>query len=298
MKRRDIGLLFLLGALWGASFILIRIAAPALGAFVLVAIRTLIGGGSLLIYAWLIQRETDVLAHWKQFLILGALNSAVPFLLISEAERTLSAPLAAILNASTPMFGAVIAALWLGDRLTVTRIAGLLLGVAGVAVVVGVDEQIVSNVGWLSALMVLTASFFYGLGTTYAKVTFKGVSTLTLAIGQLLGAGALLIVPTTTQLPAVEWTSAAIIASLILALMSTAFAYLLYFTLLKNVGPTNTTTVTFIVPFFSILWGALFLQEHVEPIQFAGLLIILVSLTLVTGFRVGALTRVPMGAAR
>jgi drug/metabolite transporter (DMT)-like permease len=297
MKLRDVGLLFLLGSLWGASFILIRIAAPALGAVVLVALRTLVGGSALLLYAIAAQRQADVRAHWKQFLILGALNSAIPFVLISEAERTLTAPIAAILNASTPLFGAVIASVWLRDRLTFMRIVGLLLGVAGVAVVVGVDEVIVSNVGWLSAVMVLAASCFYGLGTTYAKVMFKGVPTLTLAIGQLLGAGVLLVLPAAPQLPAIAWTPTVLGASLFLALVCTSVAYLLYFTLLASAGPTNTMTVTFIVPFFSILWGAIFLGEHIETVQFVGLLIILVSLVMVTGFRLSFLLPRPLASA-
>ncbi len=296
MRARDIGLLFILAALWGASFLYIRLAVDALGPFALVAARTLIAAAALLIFARLSGRTVTLREHWRQFAILGALNSAIPFVLIAAAEQSITASLASILNATTPLFSAVVAAVWLHDRLTPARIIGLLLGLAGVAVVVGlirlpgapVGEQAVFTLTLDNALAVamsLGGALFYALGSSYARVRLRGASTYSLAIGQQLAAGLLVLPLAAADPPGGALTPVIIAAVLALALLSTSLAYLIYFTLLARVGPTNTLTVTFLVPFFGIFWGALLLNEQIGWGQIIGMLLIVGSLILVTGFR-------------
>lgn len=137
MKPADTIRLLVLSALWGGSFIFMRVAVPALGPFVLVFCRVGLAGIVLLVYARLSGQQLDLRARWRQYAVIGLLNSALPFVLISTAELHLTASLAAILNATTPLFSAFFAALWLGDPLTACKIGGITLGLLGVSIVMG-----------------------------------------------------------------------------------------------------------------------------------------------------------------
>lgn len=286
MKTRDIQALFLLAALWGASFLFIRITAPALGPVVMVDLRVLLAVMVLVVYAGLTRQSIELRRKWQQFLILGAINSVVPFILIATAELTLTASLGAILNATTPLFSAITAALWGNDRFTLKKLLGLLLGLAGVTIVVGWNPLAINITVILSALAVLLGSLSYGLGSVYAKLNFKTSTPLSLAIGQQLAAGVILAPLAVVNLSQ-KWPSLEVVLCLLgLAFFSTAIAYLLYFKLLASAGPTNTTSVTLLVPIFGITWGAIFLGEPVGLGVGVGFGVILVSLFLVTGFKV------------
>lgn len=288
MSTKDLGALLLLAMLWGGSFLFIRVAVPALGPFALMEGRTALAATVLLLCALVVGRLPKLRAHWKEFLILGAVNSAAPFTLIAFAQLELTASLAAILNSTTVLFTALVAAAWMGEPLTTGKLAGVLLGVAGVAVLVGWDPVALSGTVMVSIAAMLVASFFYAVGSTYAKKTFAGRPPLEMAIGQQGGAALVLIIPALATLPPVpmpggapSWTVA--LCLLGLALLSTAVAYLLYFRLLANVGPTSTVTVTFLVPVFGLLFGVGLLGEPLHAGTLAGLGIILLSVALVTG---------------
>ena len=188
MGWKDIVRLMLLASLWGASYLFIRIAVPQLGPFLLMDLRVLIGSGTLLLYAFILRRLPDLRRRWKQYLLLGTINSAIPFTLIAASELYIPSSLAAILNATTPMFTAVVAALWLKDPLTWKKGGGLLLGFIGVAVLVGWSPIPVEKTVLLSVAVMLAASFSYAVGGVYAKKAFPDAPPLTLAIGQLGGA--------------------------------------------------------------------------------------------------------------
>lgn len=285
MKTRDVGLLFLLAAFWGASFIFIGISAPVLGPFVLVFVRTSVATLVLIVYARATGQPITLRQHGWKFLLLGLLNVAIPFALISTAELHISSAMASILNATTPLWGALVVAVWLKEPLTPTRIGGLLLGIVGVGMVVGLQHEELSTWFLIAVIMMLTASFFYAFGTTYGKTNFKGSQPLTMAIGQV-GSAALIMLPLAVANPPTQpITTNVIVAMLLLAVVSTAIAYLIYFTLLSSAGATNTMTVTFLSPFFSILWAWLFVGETIGVMQFVGLLVILAGLFLVTGYR-------------
>ncbi|WP_102127944.1 DMT family transporter [Deinococcus planocerae] len=285
MTPRDLTALLVLSALWGGSFLFMRIAAPALGPVLLIELRVLIAGLALLAFALATRALPGFRSRWKHFLVIGVINSALPFVLIATAELHITASLAATLNATTPLFGVLAAALWLGERLTWGKGAGLLLGLLGVAVLVGLGPMALTPVVWLSIGASLLGALSYGVAAVYTRKNMRGTPPLALALySQLLAAGVLL--------PAVPFTwpdqapSGVVIASVLaLALLSTAVAYLLYFGLIQRVGPTKATMVTYLSPAFGILWGVLLLREPLSVWTFVGFGLILVSVALITGVR-------------
>jgi drug/metabolite transporter (DMT)-like permease len=287
MRHKDLGALMLLGALWGGSFLFIRVAVPALGPFVLMDLRVGLAVVALTLYAVAVGRPSKLRARWREFLIIGTVNTAIPFSLIAAAEIYLTASLAAILNSTTVLFTALVAAVWMGDPLTMRKVVGVILGIVGVAVLVGWDPIELSGVVLLSVGAMLAASLSYALGAVYIKRTFKGIPPLSMSLGQLTG-GALVLLPlAAASLPGERPSAAVALSVLGLALLSTAVAYLLYFRLIENVGPTSTVTVTLLVPLFGLLFGVLLLDEPFGWGTLAGLAIILSSVTLVTGIGLG-----------
>src|SRR5215213_5765182 len=287
MRPRDFAGLALLGALWGGSFLFIRVAVPALGPFLLVELRVGLAAAALLLYALAAGRVPKIRSRWRSFLILGFFNAAVPFSLISAAEIHLTASLAAILNSTTVMFTAIVATVWMGDALTVKKAVGIVLGIVGVTVLVGWDPLPLNGVVLLAVAAMLIASLSYALGATYAKWSFSGIPPLGMAFGQLGGAVSLLLPLAVVSLPE-EVPSAVVTLSMLgLALLSTAVAYLIYFRLIENVGPTSTVTVTLLVPVFGLLFGVLLLDEPFGLGTLAGLGIILTSVVLITGIERG-----------
>jgi drug/metabolite transporter (DMT)-like permease len=215
--------------------------------------------------------------------VLGAVNSAAPFVLISAAELHLTASLAAILNATSPLFGAVIAAMWLKDRLTPRKVAALILGLAGVGVLAGWSPLTLSAVVVLSISASLLGAASYGLASVYTKARVRDASPLGLAAGSQLAASLLLLPLTPFTLPPAPPSTSVMLVVLVLGLVCTALAYLLYFRLVIDVGPVKALTVTFLVPVFGVTWGALLLGETITWSTVAGCVIILVSTALVTG---------------
>jgi drug/metabolite transporter (DMT)-like permease len=283
MGPRDLGALVLLSALWGASFIYIRVAVPALGPFVLVELRVGLAAVVLALCAALLGRLPKLRCRWRQFALLGAVNVAIPFSLISAAEINLTASLAAILNSTTVMFTAVVAAVWMGDALTARKLVGVALGIAGVTVLVGWDPIAMNWVVALSVGAMLAASLAYALGSVYAKRTFADSPPLAIASGQLTAAAMLMVPLAAVSAPEQSPSTIVVLSVLGLALPSTAVAYMLYFRLIANVGPTSTSTVTLLVPLFGLLFGVVLLDEPVGVGTLAGLVLILSSVILITG---------------
>src|SRR5829696_1609243 len=273
----------MLSALWGGSFLFIRVAVPALGPFLLVGLRVGLAAAVLTLYALAIGRVPKIRTRWRSFLVLGFLNAAVPFSLISAAEIYLTASLAAILNSTTVMFTAIVAAVWMGDVITARKAIGIVLGIAGVTVLVGWDPLPLNGLVLLAVAAMLIASLSYALGATYAKQSFSGIPPLGMAIGQLCGAVVLLVPLAAVSVPAEAPSFVVALSILGLALLSTAVAYLIYFRLIENVGPTSTVTVTLLVPVFGLLFGVFLLDEPFGPGTLAGLGIILISVVLITG---------------
>lgn len=281
MTLKDTGALLLLSALWGGSFLFMRIAAPALGPILLIALRVGIAAAALLGYGLLTRRLPSLGQAWRQYLVVGIINSALPFVLISTAELHLPASVAGVLNATTPLFGALAASLWLGERLSPTKLGGLLLGFAGVVVMVGLYPMGVTTETLLSVGASLLAAISYGLAAVYTRRALPGGQPFALATYSQMFAALVLLPIVPFAMPQQAPSGLVIGSVLALSLLSTAFAYVLYFHLIVTVGPTKATMVTYLAPAFGMLWGSLFLQEPLGLGTFAGFALILASVALV-----------------
>jgi drug/metabolite transporter (DMT)-like permease len=289
-------LLLGLAALWGGSYLCIRVAAPVLGTLPVVALRVSIACLALLGYAAVRRDFPDFRAWWKAFLVLGLLNNAIPFVLAANAVISLNASVAAILNATTPLFTAIVAAVWLGEVFDARRVAGVALGIAGVAIIVGWSPLPVTGTAILAVGQALLAALSYGLAAVYARRRFVGSRSLHTAVGQLAGSSLLLVPLAFVAPPTGEVTARIVIAVLGLALACTALGYLIYFHLIANAGATQAATVTFLIPGFSTFWGATLLGEPLGAGLFVGLAVILAGVWLVIGPRRSA--QVKVGATR
>jgi drug/metabolite transporter (DMT)-like permease len=276
-------MLVTLAAAWGASFLFIAIAVEDLGAIGVAEGRVVLAVAGLVAYAAAVRRLPALRARWRGYLVLGTINAALPFALISAAEETIPASLAAIVNATAPLFSAVGAALWLSQPMGRRGAAGLGLGVAGVALVVGLAPVHLTTETVLAIAACLAAAAAYAVGGHLVKLRFTGESPLALAIGQQLGA-MLVLAPFLAALPPRQAPSAgALWAMLGLGLVCTAFAYILYFRLIAELGATSALTVTYLVPVFGVLWAALFRGEHITGGMVAGAAVVLGGVLLVAG---------------
>jgi drug/metabolite transporter (DMT)-like permease len=286
MNTKEISALFLLAALWGASFLFMRIASPVIGPVLTIELRVLIAGLVLLLYVWMFKKSVELKAYWKQYLIVGALNAAIPFTLIAAATLHLPASVAAILNSTTPLFTALVSRWFLHEPLDAKKWIGIGLGIAGVFALVGWSPVPLSMQTVFSALLSILAAFSYGCGGVYAKKAFTGVSSLSLSIGQQLGAAVVLIPLAAFDIPTKQVSPLVVYSILGLAVFCTAIAYLFYFYLLANVGPTKTLSVTFLVPVFGVIWGMIFLHEKITIGMIGGLAIILTSIFLLSDVKI------------
>lgn len=297
MKPGNVALLLVLAALWGGSYLCIRVAAPVLGTLPTVALRVSIACVALLAYAAMLRDLPDFRSWWRAFLALGLLNNAIPFVLIAHAVISLNASVAAILNATTPLFTAIVAAIWLGEVFDARRAAGVALGIGGVAIIVGWSPLPVSGRAMLAVAQALVAALSYGLAAVYARRRFAGARSLHTAVGQLAGSSALLVPLAFVAPPTGVPTLRVVVAVLALALACTALGYLIYFHLIANAGATQAATVTFLIPCFSTLWGAMFLDEPLGMGLFVGLAVILGGVWLVIGPRQGVRGKIGVAQA-
>ncbi|ROO86417.1 drug/metabolite transporter (DMT)-like permease [Actinocorallia herbida] len=281
----DFVYLLAVGALWGASFLFMREAAPVLGPVSMTEARVLLAGLALLAVGLLLRKVPDIRRDLGGFLILGALMAAFPFTLIGVAELEITASLAAILNATTPLFALAVTAVRRRVRPSGPQIAGVLLGVAGVAVLVGLGPLHIDGMMLLAVGASLLAALFYALGGVYTKIRFPDTHPLVTATGQNLAAAAILLVPS-LALPPRETPSGGIVLSVVtLALASTALGFFLFFRLVTRMGPTGALSVTFLVPLFGLLWGTAFLGEPLSWSMPFGMAMVLAAVFLVTDRR-------------
>ena len=276
MRRADAVRLVALAAIWGASFLFMRIAAPALGPLATADLRMLTAGGALAAWFSLTGFDPQWRRWWRYYLLIGSLTSAAPFLLWAYAALELSAGLLSVINATSPMWGALLSALVLRDRLSAQRTGGLILGVAGVALVSG--PQAAS--GWLGIAAALAAAFCYGVAGVVMRKSGRDTTARGMAVGTQV-MGGVLFLPLLAIAPPAEFPAAALASVLALGLVCTAIAYLLYFRLIADIGPTSALTVTYLIPPFGVLWGALFLGEAVTATTIVGALIVIAGTVLV-----------------
>ncbi|QGZ61166.1 DMT family transporter [Paraburkholderia acidisoli] len=294
MNPIELAQLVFLAALWGGSFLFIRVGVTDFGVAPLMALRVGIGAAFLLIVLFSRRPAREALGTLRArawpLLIVGILNSAAPFCLFAWAELTLSAGVTSVINATTPLWGAVVAYVWLKDRLSGPRIVGLVIGFAGVLALVW--DQIATRAGngasttsaALAALAALVAAALYGVAASYTKRHLTGVDPLTVAAGTMSAATIVLAPFAVATWPAAPVSLHAWAAVLSLGVACTGVAYLLFFRLIASIGPARAITVTFVIPVFGILWGALFLGEGVSVGMVEACVAILIGTALATGF--------------
>ena len=285
MQTSDRVALVLLGALWSGGFLFTRIAVPAFGPLALVDLRVLIAGVALLL--WVIARGElpPFWRRWREYLMLGALNVALPFTLIAWAALTLSASLGSILLATVPLFSAPIAAHQLNERVSGRQAVGLIVGFIGVAILVGLRPLSLTPAFVAAVCALLGAAALYAIGGVYTARRFTGASPVESTIGQQFGAFVLLL-PFALAAPPRAWPPpSAIIALLILAVFSSVLAYLLFFRLISSVGATATATVSYLIPLFGTIWAVVVAQEQIGLETLVGMLVIMCGVLLATGMR-------------
>ena len=283
MRPRDLADLLVLAALWGGSFLFMRMSAGEFGPLALGAVRVVGASAFLLPLLALRQGLGDLRRHWPAILLVGLTNSAIPFLCFGYAALSISAGLSSIFNATTPLFGALIAWAWLGDRLTSARAAGLAIGFAGVLWLAWDKASFKpGGTGW-AVLACLLATLLYGFSASFTKKHLTGVPPLALAAGSQLAAAVLLVPLSLAWWPATPPSARAWLAAAALAVLCTGVAYILFFRLVARVGAARTITVTFLIPVFAVLWGALFLSESLTRVMALGCAVILLGTGLTTG---------------
>ncbi len=279
MGARDIVEWLLLGALWGASFLFMRVASPEFGPIALIAMRVSMGA-VFLVAPLLVRHELPLIfRYWKQLAILGALNSAIPFTLFAYATLSMTAGDAAVLNATAPLFGGLIGYAWFREVLSRQKVAGLVVGFGGVVILVWGKLSGIANVTPL--LAGLAAATLYGLAAHYSKRALKNAPPLVVSTGSLIAASLMLLPLAVFTWPATAPSSKSWLCVAALGLGCTAIAYLLYFRLLRNVGTSKAMTVAYLIPVFGILWGFLLLNESITLATWIGGLTVLAGTTLV-----------------
>lgn len=288
MDTASLARLLLLAAIWGASFLFMRVAAPVMGPVPLIFMRVGLAALFLLAVAARLRRPLEVARHGRHYLLLGLLNSALPFLLFAFAARTVSASLLSVLNATAPIWAALIGALWTRQGLAPRQAGGMLLGLAGVTLLAGVEALVLPRGGWLAVLAGLGAAFSYGLATNYAKRAAP-VEPMANAHGSMWAA-TLWLLPfmAVVPVPAGTWTPWLASSVILLGVLCSGVAYLLYFRLIADLGAARALTVTYLIPLFGILWGNLFLGETMGWHTVMGCVAVLTGTALVTGFSLGS----------
>ena len=270
MRILDIAELLLLAALWGGSFLFMRIAAPVLGPVWLIEFRVLLAGLVLLPNLARLDLLRQVRTHLMPLLVVGCINSAIPFLLLAFASVSLPAGFTSILNATAPLFGAIVAWLWLQEKFTLPRRLGFILGFTGVVILVG-WKAIATTPNFLVAVSAgLLAALMYAISAPYIKQNLAGVPSLVVTTGSQLGAAFVLLPMLPFTVPQQTPSMAVAISVMALALLSTTLAYILYFRLIRKIGSTKALTVAYLIPLFAMLWGALVLQEAVTVSMILG----------------------------
>ena len=282
MKVSDALLLILLAAIWGSSFVFMRATADVFGPIALIAIRISIA--ALFLLAFLLQKKQrkEFFDHWKILFLVGSINSAIPFSLLAYASLHLSSGTVSILNAITPVFTALIAHFWLKNIMTKLQFFGMAISISGLLFLVW-DKISWSIDSWFPLLTGVAAGLLYGIASTTTKKYLSDVSVMTSTAGSLLFSAILIIIVSLFFLPdfnnihSIDWLYA-----ITLGILCTAIAFIIYFKLVKNIGPATTASVTFLIPIFAFLWGYILLDELVTTRMWIATGIILLGMGFVT----------------
>jgi drug/metabolite transporter (DMT)-like permease len=285
MRRSDLLSLVLVAAIWGASYLFIRVAAPEFGPLAMAGVRASLA--SLLMLPLLLWRRlgADLLRHWRGIALVGLTNVALPFVFFNFAALSIPAGLSSILSATTPLFAALIGALWLGEPLGRMRMAGMAIGFAGVFLLVADKLHLQHGMPatLLAALACLGATLLYGFTGNFMRKHLSTAQPMTIAAGSQFFALAYLALPTALTWPAQQPSPHAWGALLALAALCTTFAYVLFYGLIARLGASRAMSALFLIPAFGVLWGSLFLHERFTLPMGLSCAVILFGCALTTG---------------
>lgn len=283
MSAPDLVKLVFLSAIWGGSFIFLRVAVPELGPMLTALVRTTVAGAALMAFAL----ATGVTMEWrrnlKPFAIVGLFAGVLPFTCFSFAALHLPAAHSAVLNATAPLFGAAFSVAWLAERLTLRKVVGLLLGITGVVILVGAGALPLDRATLLSVAACLVAAASYALSSIVVNKTGMpgGVHPIAMATGSLALGGLMMLPALPFTLPGTMPSGLAIACVIALSLLSSGLAQALFIPLIVKVGPTRAMCASFLIPLFSMLWGLLFLHETVRISTLAGGVVVLMAMALI-----------------
>ena len=256
-----------LGAIWGASFLFTRLAVVDFGPLPTAGLRVSVATVFLLPLLLARGLLPQLRTHWRAVFTVGLLNSAIPFVCFSYALQTISSGLSAIMNATAPLFGAVVAWLWLSDKPRASRLLGLAIGFGGITLLAWDKASFKPDASGLSSggavLACLLATTCYGIAASFTKRYLGGLPSLVTATGSQFGSALALLIPTVLYWPTQPVSSTAWLAVVTVGVLCTGLAYVLYFRLLEGIGPARTLAVTFVIPVFAVIYGVLLLGEHV-----------------------------------
>ena len=273
----------LLAAIWGASFIFMKLGGAEFGPFLFMAIRTLIASVFLLPLLLLNKQHLNLNGYYLKIFIMAMFSTAIPFILFGWATLTLTAGITSVLNATTPMFGAIVAFLWLKDKLSLSAVFGLILGFIGVYFLMYDKLVIAQEDVILPTLAVMLASLCYGISANFTKRYLTGVKPLALATGSQVSATLVLLPISLFFLPETIPSDSAMLSVLLLGILCTGIAYVIFFRLITFLGPTKAISVTYLIPVFGLFWGVIFLNEIITSWMMLGCGFVLSGVALTTG---------------
>ncbi|MGJ8693860.1 MAG: DMT family transporter [Thalassotalea sp.] len=276
--------LTLLAAIWGASFLFMRIASPELGPVMLMTLRVVIATLCLLPVIFFTKQVKYFRGQWQHLLVVGFFSTALPFTLFGYATLHLAAGLASVLNTTTPMFGVIIAFLWFKEKISWSGVIGLMIGFIGIYLLLfeKIHHQQTEQV-LLPTLAILLATFCYAFAANYAKCYLSTIKPMVQATGSLISASIILLPISCFFIPDHAISNQAIISILLLGTVCTGIAYIIFFRLLAKIGPNNTISVTYLIPIFGIMWGSILLQEQITSFMITGVIVVLLGVSLSTG---------------
>lgn len=288
LSTRDMAMLGVLAAIWGASFIAMRLAVPELGSLLSATLRIALAAVALLLFA----RYQHIPLNWrrniKAYALAGLFGAALPFALFSYAAQQLPATVSALFNATCPLFGALFSALWLAEPMNLRKCLGLFLGLAGVWLLVDASALLRNPMSLTATIACLLAPACFALSgvvvkhhTCINKAEHQRIEPMAMAVGAMLAASVMLLPSLPFALPAQMPSPLSLVLVAALALLPSALAQIIFIPLVARIGPTRAMSVSFLIPLFSMLWGFVFLQEHIGLSCLLGGFIVLAATALV-----------------
>lgn len=270
LSKLDFIKLGLLAAIWGGSFIGMRIAVPEIGTLLSATLRIALAAIALLLFTHIKQIQLHWRRNFKAYIAAGLCGAVLPFALLSYAAHQLPAALSALFNATCPLFGALFSMLWLAERISLRKLIGLVLGVGGVWVLAGAGSLLNTQPTLLSVVACLISPACFAISgvivkhhTCTQKLAANRIEPLAMATGSMLAASLMLLPTLPFSLPAHTPSTMAMVLIIALALFPSALAQIIFIPLVARIGPTRAMSVSFLIPLFSILWGVIFLQESI-----------------------------------